>query len=146
MRVPDDRLEVVVERILPGGMGLAHVDGRTVFVALSAPGDRLSVKVDRVKGSVAFASINRELSSHRLARVEPPCPYFGQCGGCNFSANELPGAARRQERRSSKTVCAASAAFKTSLSLKSRPRRISGITGSRAQWQYDAARSSAWLF
>ena len=55
VEVTDDCLEVVVERILPGGMGLAHVDGRTVFVALSAPGDRLSVKIDRVKGSVALS-------------------------------------------------------------------------------------------
>src|SRR5438270_8780016 len=78
-----DLLEVSVERILPGGLGLAYADGRTVMVALSAPGDRLRVRVDRVKGNVAFASIV-EVIEPSPQRVEPPCPYFGRCGGCDF--------------------------------------------------------------
>ena len=135
--ITDDCLEVVVERILPGGMGLAHVDGRTVFVALSAPGDRLSVKVDRVKGSVAFASII-EVIEPSPVRVEPPCPYFGQCGGCNF-----------QQMNYQAQLDAKAEIIKDCL------RRIGGIQNvpefeitsapnqwhyrSRAQWQYDGA-------
>src|SRR5687767_614003 len=79
----DETFEVVIERILPGGLGLAHADSRTVMVALAAPGDRLRVRVERVKGSVAFASIV-EILEPASVRVEPPCPYFGRCGGCNF--------------------------------------------------------------
>src|SRR5258708_20720644 len=79
----EELVEVVVERILPGGMGLAHFDGRTIFVALSARGDRLRVKIERVKGNVAFASI-REIVEPSGVRIEPPCPYFGRCVGCNF--------------------------------------------------------------
>jgi 23S rRNA (uracil1939-C5)-methyltransferase len=76
-------MEVTIERILPGGFGLAHADGKTVMVALAAPGDRLRVRVDREKGTVCFASIVEiiEASPHRF---EPPCPYFGRCGGCDF--------------------------------------------------------------
>jgi 23S rRNA (uracil1939-C5)-methyltransferase len=80
---PEDLFEVTVERILPGGFGLAHADGRTLMVALAAPGDRLRVRVERVKGSVAFASI-LEILEPSPVRVEPPCPYFGRCGGCDF--------------------------------------------------------------
>ena len=79
----DETFEVVIERILPGGLGLAHADSRTLMVALAAPGDRLRVRVDRVKGNVAFASIV-EILEPAPVRVEPPCPYFGRCGGCNF--------------------------------------------------------------
>ena len=43
-------LEVEVERILPGGMGLAHAGGKTVFVSLAAPGDRVRVRIDRRAG------------------------------------------------------------------------------------------------
>jgi 23S rRNA (uracil1939-C5)-methyltransferase len=75
--------EVTIERILPGGRGIAHADGRTVMVALAAPEDRLRVRFDRVKGSLAFASIVEILDPSPL-RVEPPCPYFGRCGGCDF--------------------------------------------------------------
>ena len=78
-----DLYELTIERILPGGRGIAHADGWTVMVALGAPGDRLRVRFDRVKGSVAFASIVQVLEPSPL-RVEAPCPYFGRCGGCDF--------------------------------------------------------------
>ena len=76
-------LEVEIERILPGGVGLAHADGKTIFVALAAPGDRLRVTIDRVQGNLSFASI-KEIVTPSPMRVEPPCPYFGRCGGCDF--------------------------------------------------------------
>lgn len=76
-------LEVEIERILPGGYGLAHSAGHTVFVSLAAPGDRLRVRVERQQGNVLFASIEEVLSASP-DRVEPPCPYFGRCGGCDF--------------------------------------------------------------
>jgi 23S rRNA (uracil1939-C5)-methyltransferase len=76
-------MEVTIERILPGGLGLAHVDDRTILVALAAPGDRVRIRVDRVKGNVSFASIE-EIITPSAQRVEPPCPYFGRCGGCDF--------------------------------------------------------------
>jgi 23S rRNA (uracil1939-C5)-methyltransferase len=78
-----DTPEVEIERVLPGGLGLAHAAGRTLFVSLAAPGDHLRVKVDRVRGKIAFASIVEVLRPSPL-RVEPPCPYFGRCGGCDF--------------------------------------------------------------
>ncbi len=76
-------VEVEIERILPGGLGLAHADGKTVFVSLAAPGDRVRVKVEREQGNVLFASIV-EILRPSPVRIEPPCPYFGRCGGCDF--------------------------------------------------------------
>jgi tRNA/tmRNA/rRNA uracil-C5-methylase (TrmA/RlmC/RlmD family) len=76
-------IEVEVERILPGGMGLAHAGGKTVFVSLAAPGDRVRVRIDRQQGELLFASIV-QIITPSPERVEPPCPYFGRCGGCDF--------------------------------------------------------------
>jgi 23S rRNA (uracil1939-C5)-methyltransferase len=76
-------VEVTIERILPGGLGLAHAENRTLLVALAAPGDRALVRVERVQGRVAFASI-AEMLEPSPSRVLPPCPYFGLCGGCDF--------------------------------------------------------------
>jgi 23S rRNA (uracil1939-C5)-methyltransferase len=78
-----ESLEVEVERILPGGLGLAHAGGKTVFVSLAAPGDRVRVRIDREQGNLLFASIEEIITPSPL-RVEPPCPYFGRCGGCDF--------------------------------------------------------------
>jgi tRNA/tmRNA/rRNA uracil-C5-methylase (TrmA/RlmC/RlmD family) len=79
----NDDLDVEVERILPGGMGLAHAGGKTIFVSLAAPGDRVRVRIEREQGNVLFASIV-EILTPSPVRVEPPCPYFGRCGGCDF--------------------------------------------------------------
>jgi len=75
-------VETEIERIVPGGAGLAHAAGRTLFVGLAAPGDRVRARIDRVAGKVAFASIV-EILTPGSGRVEPPCPYFGRCGGCD---------------------------------------------------------------
>ena len=62
---------------------MAHADGKTVFVALAAPGDRVRVRVEREQGNVLFAAIE-EIITPSPVRIEPPCPYFGRCGGCDF--------------------------------------------------------------
>ncbi len=76
-------VDVVVERVLPGGMGLAHAAGQTILVALAAPGDHIRARAESKRGRTLFASIVEilEASPHR---VEPLCPYFGRCGGCDF--------------------------------------------------------------
>lgn len=78
-----DVVELSIERILPGGLGLGHAKGNSIMVRLSAPGDRLRVRVERVTRTSAFASIC-EVLDHTSARVAPGCPYFGTCGGCDF--------------------------------------------------------------
>src|SRR5260370_37066286 len=92
-------MEVTIERILPGGLGLAHGEGQTIMVALAAPGDRVRVRIDRVKGNVAFGSIE-EIIEASTERVEPPCPYFGRCGGVAFYTCEPQHRARREVRLS----------------------------------------------
>ncbi len=72
-----------VEKIVPRGFGLAFAEKLTVFVPLSAPGDELRVRITELKKRTAFAEII-EVSNPGANRVEPPCVYFGACGGCNF--------------------------------------------------------------
>jgi 23S rRNA (uracil1939-C5)-methyltransferase len=74
---------VEIERILPGGQGLAHAEGLTLFVPLTAPGDVVRVTINRIKGKLGFGSVTQIVKPSSL-RVEPPCPYFGRCGGCDF--------------------------------------------------------------
>lgn len=78
-----DTLTVEIEKIVPRGFGLAFAEGLTVFVPLSAVGDRVRVLLDEVKGKTAFASIVA-IERSSAERVDPPCKYFGACGGCDF--------------------------------------------------------------
>ena len=78
-----ETLTVKIEKIVPNGFGLAFAENLTVFVPLSAAGDRLRVKITQIKGKTAFAEIV-EIVEPSPARVAPRCPYFGRCGGCDF--------------------------------------------------------------
>jgi 23S rRNA (uracil1939-C5)-methyltransferase len=62
--------------------------GKKIFVPLMVPGEEGVVQV--VKDSKSFAeghlvSLSRR-SPHRIA---PPCPHFGECGGCDLQHIEL---------------------------------------------------------
>src|SRR5258708_32063571 len=137
-------MEVTIERILPGGFGLAHADGRTIMVALAAAGDRARIRVDRVKGNVSFASIE-EIITPSPHRVEPPCPYFGRCGGCDF-----------QQMNYQTQLDAKAEIVRDCLRRLARIENIPDFQitpapdqwhyRSRAQWQYDAVRQRLGYF
>ncbi|HBR56988.1 MAG TPA: class I SAM-dependent RNA methyltransferase [Blastocatellia bacterium] len=78
-----DKLTVEIEKIVPRGFGLAFAEGLTIFVPLAAVGDRLCVCIEELKQGTAFASIV-EVERPSPERVDPPCEYFGACGGCDF--------------------------------------------------------------
>jgi len=137
MMTPDS-LEVTIERILPGGLGLAHAEGRTVMVALAAPGDRLRVQIDRIKGSVSFASIQKIITPSPQ-RIAPPCPYFGRCGGCDFQ--QLTYEAQLETKKEIIRDCLRRIGGIQELpdfQIKPAPNQWHYRT--RAQWQYDDVR------
>lgn len=78
-----DELEIKIERIVPRGLGIGFGKKLTVFVPLAVAGDIVRVLLNQVKGKIAFADIAEVLSASP-ARIAPPCPYFGTCGGCDF--------------------------------------------------------------
>lgn len=80
---PGDRLDVTIEKIVPRGLGLAFAEDLTVFVPLAAPGDRLRIRLEQVKGKTAFGEID-DILEPSPERGVPPCKYFGTCGGCDF--------------------------------------------------------------
>jgi 23S rRNA (uracil1939-C5)-methyltransferase len=74
-----DEAETVIERIVPGGLGLGYGGGRTLFVSRAAPGDRLRVRIDREQGRVAHASIV-EILEAGPDRIPEPYPRLSRCG------------------------------------------------------------------
>lgn len=76
----------VVDRIVPGGDGFAHLpDGRAAFATGALPGDHIrALRVERRKGYVR--ALTWELVEPGPDRVQPPCKIAGRCGGCDFMA------------------------------------------------------------
>jgi 23S rRNA (uracil1939-C5)-methyltransferase len=58
-------------------------DGRATFVPLAAPGERVRVRIDREKGRAAWGELTA-IERPGPERVAPPCPLFGNCGGCQW--------------------------------------------------------------
>jgi 23S rRNA (uracil1939-C5)-methyltransferase len=65
------------------GRGIARVDGKAVFVEGALIGERVTIEVLRRKPHYDLAR-TVELRTASPARVTPPCPYFGTCGGCSL--------------------------------------------------------------
>lgn len=61
--------------------GIAHRDGKVIFVEGALPGERVTVTPVRRKPGYEIARVDRILrpSSQRVA---PRCAHFGVCGGC----------------------------------------------------------------
>ncbi len=78
---PLERVEIT--GLAHGGSGLGRIQGKVIFVPLSVPGD--VVLVERVPGKKAYdwGRLHRILEDSPDRRSTPPCPLFGDCGGCS---------------------------------------------------------------
>ena len=139
-----DELEVKIEKIVPGGFGLAFAENLTVFVALAAPGDRLRVKINQVKAKTAFAEIAGIIESSP-DRQEPPCVYFGRCGGCDFQ--QMDYAAQLRAKVAIIKDCLARIGkidYEPEIKIIGSPRELD--YRARVQWHVDARRRKIGYF
>lgn len=89
---------LTIEKLLYGGDGLARLPvddisaaepvnnqgrGKAVFVPFVIDGEKIEASFTEQKTGFARAKVDAivEPSPHR---VQPHCPYFGQCGGCHY--------------------------------------------------------------
>ena len=78
-----DTVTVTTEKTVFGGLSIAKIDSKTVFIPYSMPGETLSVKIVQHKNDYDNAEIVKIIKASPN-RVEAPCKYYGQCGGCNM--------------------------------------------------------------
>jgi 23S rRNA (uracil1939-C5)-methyltransferase len=78
-----DTLFLTIDDLAVGGEGVGRADGYVIFVPGGVPGDRVRVRVVQSRSRFGRGVIEsvEQPSPHR---VEPPCPYFGRCGGCRL--------------------------------------------------------------
>jgi len=76
-------LDVRIERLAAEGKAIAYAMERVLFVEGVVPGDLVRVQVSKKKANFMEGYV-RELLSPSPLRIEPPCPHFEQCGGCQW--------------------------------------------------------------
>ncbi|HUS37579.1 MAG TPA: class I SAM-dependent RNA methyltransferase [Verrucomicrobiae bacterium] len=74
---------VTIQDIAFGGEGVARIDDFVIFVPFVALNEKVEVELTEVKKRFGRGKLLRiiEPSSDR---VQPPCQYFGDCGGCQY--------------------------------------------------------------
>jgi len=79
------RLQLVVGPVAHGGICVARHDGQVVFVRGALPGEQVMAQVTEAPAHGRF--LRAETVEVLLAsphRVDPPCRYAGDCGGCDW--------------------------------------------------------------
>ncbi len=80
---PQEIKHATIESLDQEGRGVAHVEGKTVFIDGALPGEKVTYLSHRVKPSYEVANAVEILKQSNL-RVTPKCPHFGLCGGCKL--------------------------------------------------------------
>jgi 23S rRNA (uracil1939-C5)-methyltransferase len=78
-----DTLSVTIDDLAFGGEGVGRADGYVVFVPRSVPGDRVRIRLTQVRARYGRGAIEA-IEQPSADRTEPPCPYYGRCGGCRL--------------------------------------------------------------
>lgn len=88
--VDPETITVRIESLVFGGAGLGRLeDGRVAFVLYSAPGELVEALVERVHTDYLEAVTTRVIEPSP-DRTAPPCPIFGECGGCQLQHMNYP--------------------------------------------------------
>ena len=82
-KLPNYPVRVSIERLSHDGRGVAHVDGKTVFIDGALPGEDISFLYT---GRARKHDEGRLCELFRASpdRVEPKCAHFDICGGCSL--------------------------------------------------------------
>ena len=82
-------MQLTIEKLVYGGDGLArlpadeHGRGKAVFLPFVLEGEIVEASLLEQKRGFARARADKILQASPL-RIAPPCPYFGECGGCHY--------------------------------------------------------------
>ncbi|MCX7170174.1 MAG: 23S rRNA (uracil(1939)-C(5))-methyltransferase RlmD [Proteobacteria bacterium] len=86
-----------IESLDQEGRGVAHVDGKAIFIEGGLPGEQVEYASYKRKPSYEQAKANRILQAS-AQRAAPRCPHFGVCGGCSMQHLEPAAQAAAKQR------------------------------------------------
>lgn len=84
-----DGVELRIEKLVAGGSGLAFREGKAVFVPQALPGELVLARLEQGKKDWAEARLLEVLEASPY-RINPVCPIYGECGGCDLQHLAYP--------------------------------------------------------
>jgi 23S rRNA (uracil1939-C5)-methyltransferase len=86
-----------IESLDQEGRGVAHVEGKTIFIDGALPGEEVTYKTHRNKKSYEVADVV-DILKPSIQRVKPQCRHFGYCGGCAMQHLEFSAQVAAKQR------------------------------------------------
>lgn len=83
IRAKMEKKVVAVESIDQEGRGIAHHEGKVIFIEGAITGERVTYSSYRKKPSFENAQVE-DILKPSFMRVQPKCIHFGVCGGCSM--------------------------------------------------------------
>jgi len=82
-KLPEAAVAVTIESLAHDGRGVAHVDGKVVFIDEALPGEQVEFIYTDSRRDYAEGKVDK-LITRSEHRTDPKCAHFGRCGGCSF--------------------------------------------------------------
>lgn len=93
-----EKIIVKITGLGSSGEGVGKVDGFTVFAHGALPGETVEVELERVKKSYASGHVTAIVEASP-DRVEPLCPVYEECGGCQLQHLSYAGQLKAKEQQ-----------------------------------------------
>ena len=90
-------MAVLVESLDHEGRGVAHDNGKAIFIDGALPGETVEYSPYQKKPSYEFAQLTKLIKTSAV-RAEPKCPHFNNCGGCNMQHMEFSAQVAAKQR------------------------------------------------
>jgi len=81
--LPTEPVEILIESLSHEGRGVGRIGGKTVFVDRALPNETVQMKYTFQRGKFDEGQAI-SIENPNENRAEPPCEYFGVCGGCSM--------------------------------------------------------------
>ncbi|HSI38608.1 MAG TPA: TRAM domain-containing protein, partial [Methylotenera sp.] len=94
---PAPILTAIIESLDQEGRGVAHVEGKTIFIEGALPTEKVTFQSHHIKASYEIARTVEVLKQSNL-RVTPQCRHFGLCGGCKLQHLDFTGQVATKQR------------------------------------------------
>lgn len=82
-KLAHETANATIESLAHDGRGVAHVDGKTVFISGALIGEDVEFKYSKKKKDYAEGQVTQVFKA-AVERVEPGCQHYSVCGGCSF--------------------------------------------------------------
>ncbi len=74
---------ITVDKMDHQGRGIAKIQGKIVFIPYALIGEKVEIKIVKEYAKYMEAEILKIITPSSQ-RIEPKCPYYMDCGGCNL--------------------------------------------------------------